>query len=208
VPYSSAESYGDFSSYHIPSNCSLQLDISATSVITCGSDGFIKFFGAQGGTPPYQYSLDGVNFASNAADGYYFLKPGRYTIYVRDSKGVTTTLSADLIGYCFVSATTTAAGCGRNDGSIDVATVNGIAPYSYSIDGIHFQVSNVFTGLAPGSYTVIVKDVNRETSAATVIRYRRLSYCYRNRYGSHLRQQYRIDHGDRRKRDAALPVFD
>jgi len=32
--------------------------------------------------------------------------------------------------------------------------------YEYSLDGITFQQSNVFTGLAPGAYTVYVRDTN------------------------------------------------
>jgi gliding motility-associated-like protein len=34
-----------------------------------------------------------------------------------------------------------------------------IINFEYSIDGIHFQESNVFTNLEPGAYTVFVRDV-------------------------------------------------
>jgi hypothetical protein len=33
-----------------------------------------------------------------------------------------------------------------------------MAPYSYSIDGVHFQASGNFTGLALGDYTLIMRD--------------------------------------------------
>src|SRR5690606_35205674 len=37
---------------------------------------------------------------------------------------------------------------------------SGIGTYQYSIDGIHFQPENTFTNLAPGMYTIYVKDMN------------------------------------------------
>jgi len=45
-----------------------------------------------------------------------------------------------------------------NAGTITVNTTGAIAPYTYSIDGTNFQTSNVFTGLAAGDYTVVIKD--------------------------------------------------
>ncbi|HXB43300.1 MAG TPA: gliding motility-associated C-terminal domain-containing protein [Puia sp.] len=168
IPYNDATPYNNFSSYYIGSNCSLTLNISEISVITCGNDGFIQFFEALGGTPPYQYSIDGIHFEPNPALAYYYLAPGRYTIYAKDSEGLTTSESVDLIGFCFVSATTTEANCGKSDGSITVTIGNGIPPFSYSIDGTHFQTSNIFNDLPAGTYTIIVKDINRQTSAAAV----------------------------------------
>jgi len=52
----------------------------------------------------------------------------------------------------------TVATCGRADGSLTVTTVFGNNPaVTYSIDGINFQQSNMFEGLAPGTYTVEAK---------------------------------------------------
>jgi len=56
-------------------------------------------------------------------------------------------------------------GCSNsNTGSISVVAtggVPGVAPnplYRYSIDGVNFQVSNLFTNLTPNTYTIFVKD--------------------------------------------------
>jgi hypothetical protein len=45
------------------------------------------------------------------------------------------------------------------NGSISVATNYGLAPYTYSINnGVTYQSSNIFNGLCPNTYTVLVKD--------------------------------------------------
>jgi gliding motility-associated-like protein len=46
---------------------------------------------------------------------------------------------------------------GGNDGVITVNAAGGNSGYTYSIDGVNFQPSNVFN-VAPGPYTVTVKD--------------------------------------------------
>ena len=168
IPFSIAESYDNYSSYHIGSNCPITLNISATSLATCGNSGFIQFFEALGGTPPYEYALDGTGYAPNTDLVYHFLAPGRHTIYVRDAKGISTSTSVDLIDRCQVALNASQATCHKNDGTITVENGNGIPPFSYSIDGINFQTGNVFTGLHAGTYSIIVKDLNNQTSAGSV----------------------------------------
>jgi gliding motility-associated-like protein len=62
----------------------------------------------------------------------------------------------------------TDASCGNNNGTITITGNGGATPYSYSIDGIHFQNSNIFSGLAPGDYTVSLKDLNGKPAQITV----------------------------------------
>lgn len=57
------------------------------------------------------------------------------------------------------------------NGSITVETYNGVAPYSYSINnGLTYQSSNIFQGLCPNNYTVVVQDsdANVVTVGATI----------------------------------------
>lgn len=60
------------------------------------------------------------------------------------------------------TATPSPATCnGGSNGSITVGTVsNGTAPYQYKLGNGAFQSGSTFTGLAPGTYAVTVKDAN------------------------------------------------
>jgi gliding motility-associated-like protein len=51
-----------------------------------------------------------------------------------------------------------------NDGSIEVIATGGITPLSYSIDGGAPQSSNIFTGLAAGTHTIIITDATNQCS--------------------------------------------
>lgn len=46
------------------------------------------------------------------------------------------------------------------EGSITVAATGGSSPYTYSVNGVDFQSSATFTGLAAGSYTITVEDAD------------------------------------------------
>jgi gliding motility-associated-like protein len=48
--------------------------------------------------------------------------------------------------------------CGAGNGSITAYALFGTPPYQYSLNGGNFSPANTFTGLAAGSYTVMVKD--------------------------------------------------
>jgi hypothetical protein len=49
---------------------------------------------------------------------------------------------------------------GKSSGEIIVSASGGTGPYRYSIDGVNFQSSGSFSGLASGDYTVVVNDAN------------------------------------------------
>jgi uncharacterized repeat protein (TIGR01451 family) len=57
---------------------------------------------------------------------------------------------------------------GANNGTITITATGGVSPLSYSIDGGgSFVAGNVFTGLAPGAYNVVVKDALGSTASYT-----------------------------------------
>lgn len=133
-----------------------------------GNDGTITAT-ATGGTSPYQFSIDGVNFQiSNVFSG---LATGLYTITLKDANGFTATTTIFVPETCInVNAIVTDATCGNNNGKItaSASASNGTAPYQYSIDGVNFQSSNIFNGLAPGTYTVTAKDNSGETGTKSL----------------------------------------
>ena len=61
--------------------------------------------------------------------------------------------------------------CSGYDGTVTVtANGGGTPPYQYSIDnGVTYQASNIFTGVANGSYNIIVRDANQCTANAPVV---------------------------------------
>jgi hypothetical protein len=49
---------------------------------------------------------------------------------------------------------------GQSNGEVSVSATSGTSPYMFSIDGINFQSSGIFSNLEGNNYTVTVKDVN------------------------------------------------
>lgn len=114
---------------------------------------------ASGGTGVLEYSLDGINF--QASNEFLNVADGIYTLTVQDENGCTATEEV-IVAVNTLQATAaieTAIVCGgSNTGAITVTTLGGQAPYTYSLNGGTPQASNVFTGLAAGSYTVVITD--------------------------------------------------
>jgi gliding motility-associated-like protein len=126
---------------------------------TCGlNNGSITAFGS-GGTAPLQYSINGNTF--QASNTFANVSPGSYTVTVKDAIGCSQTfaVTVDNVPPPTVSATTASATCSNSNGSITVTGSNGIPPYQYSINGgVTYQPGNVFGSLAPGAYTITIKD--------------------------------------------------
>jgi hypothetical protein len=119
----------------------------------------------------YEYSLDGINFQSNNV--FANLKKGTYTVYIRDYRGCTATHS-EIIIYEPTSLSAnfeiTPLTCDSTTGKLNIIALGGTAPYQYSIDnGNTYTSSNLFTGLFPGSYAIIVKDAQNTTASSTAV---------------------------------------
>jgi len=132
----------------------------------CGGNGATITIHATGGTLPYEYSLDGVNYQSN---NIFNVSVGTFQAYVRDAGGVTSSASVSISKHCLlVIADGTDPGCANTGGKITAVASNGIEPYAYSIDATNWQASPDFTGLVAGSYTVYVLDDAGQGSAGFV----------------------------------------
>jgi hypothetical protein len=143
----------------------------AVTPITClNSTGTIAV-SVSGDVGPYQYSLDnGITYvSSNVFTG---LAPGTYNIMVRDAKNNTTSIVTVIapLSVPTISATVNSnVLCkGDNTGSITAIATSGQVPYTYSLDGITFNTSNVFTNLRVGTFNITVKDTNDCTATTTI----------------------------------------
>ena len=148
------------------------LSISANNIgTTCTqSNGSITASG-DGGTGVLQYAINGGSYQSSA--NFNNLAAGNYTVTVQDANGCTastTTNITDAPSAVIVNITTTPVGCnGQSDGTVDIVANSGTAPLNYSIDnGLTFQAGSFFSGLAAGSYSIVVSDANGCTTTSSI----------------------------------------
>jgi len=129
-----------------------------------------------GGTSNYTYSwYGGVIGGGQTASTATGLTAGTYTCAITDANGctasntVTVTQPATLLA---LTPSSTSTGCGTATGSASVATVGGTGAdtYTWTPGNPTGQGTNTITGLAAGSYTVIVQDANScpQTSIYTI----------------------------------------
>jgi large repetitive protein len=125
-------------------------------------DGNIEIF-VSGGIPPYRYSVDG---GTTFQAGSYFgdLQPGIYQAVVEDAlfcpvslpEGILLEAAAEIVidNYLVSNATCN----GAEDGEISVEASGGEGIIEYSIDGVDWQGSGIFSDLGAGVYTVRIRD--------------------------------------------------
>jgi hypothetical protein len=120
-----------------------------------------------GGTAPYTYNINAGTFQSSST--FNNLSAGNYTIIAKDAIGCTGTTSVTLTnpnpcsGVTINQTITTTAHmpCSTpNNGSLTSSATGGLAPYTYSLNGVNFQASGLFSNLGAGNYIVTAKDAN------------------------------------------------
>jgi hypothetical protein len=125
---------------------------------------------ATGGTAPYQYSADNVNF--QYGNVFTNLSSGQHNVFVKDANGCESSYNVtieDPIPLTSTAAITKPLNCGVK-ATITVTAAGGIAPYQYSIDGgLTYKTANVFTTLNAGTYNAVVKDAANTISNTTTI---------------------------------------
>ena len=122
-----------------------------------------------------QYSIDGGATFGNSSV-FTGLIAGDYDVVIQYTSGTsvcatnaqTVTINEN-IAISGTAELTSGFTCTGN-GTITVTGVTGgDAPYTYSIDGVTFQASNVFTDLTQGTYTITIRDANDCTSITNEI---------------------------------------
>ncbi|HCA83036.1 MAG TPA: hypothetical protein DEP18_04555, partial [Flavobacteriales bacterium] len=148
-------------SYTVTAPPAISGTAAATAVLCVGQCNGTVTVTAAGGTGALQYSIDGGAFqASNVFNG---ICAGPHVITVRDANNCTFTINVTVNTPTAVTGSITVtnpASCGANNGSFTASGSGGTGAIQYSINGTTFQASGTFTGLAPGSYTVTIRDAN------------------------------------------------
>ena len=139
---------------------------------TCGQSNGSFTVSWTGGTGPY--NISGGFSQNNATSPHTFsnVSSGTYVVTITDVNGCTSSASESVGNGSgpVANATSTAATCGGNNGSVTVIWSNGVAPFTISGDLTQSNASSpsVFNNLVAGAYNVIVSDANGCTSVAAV----------------------------------------
>ena len=112
------------------------------------------------GTPPYQYAIN--DLPPQDAPVFNFLCPGYYAITVTDSLNAMATIDLLVNDAPPLNASVNILSSGNlPSGVITINASGGTPPYTYNVDELGFllEQNNIFSNIAPGSYTVGVVDV-------------------------------------------------
>jgi hypothetical protein len=138
--------------------------------VTCSgaSTGFVNL-AVLGGSSPYTYAWSNGATTKDIAS----LAAGTYTVTVTDAKGCTASASATLTSPAAVtvslSSKTNVTCNGGTNGALTLVGSGGTGSLNYSIDGVAWQTSNVFSSLVQGTYTVRARDQNNCVSPAPLV---------------------------------------
>ncbi|HSK13900.1 MAG TPA: DUF1565 domain-containing protein, partial [Phnomibacter sp.] len=126
---------------------------------------------ANGGTAPYTYSLDGVNY--QPGNVFSNLAAGNYMVYVQDAAGCIASANATLTAppaIVIVPTSVTGTCAGTSNGNVDVTISGGTGRYSFAWTGPNGFTFNRedLTRVAAGTYTLVVTDANGCTATLAV----------------------------------------
>ena len=142
--------------------------VSQTDITVRGaSTGSVTLAGG-GGTAPYRYSKDGINFQTSPI--FNSLPAGLHTFTILDAAFNTALLDVAVAEpgtfTASVGSKTDVSINGQSTGEVILDASGGTPPYRYSKNGTAFQTLPTFGALAAGTYTFTVRDA---VSATTVV---------------------------------------
>ena len=129
----------------------------STTIANCSNNGTITISAT--GSTGFTYKLN-AGGSYQSSNTFTSLAAGSYTVFAKDAAGCEKSTSAIVASTApiSVSATSTPAINCVNNGTI-TATASGGTGFTYKLNAAGtFQASNIFNGLAAGSYTVFAKE--------------------------------------------------
>jgi len=157
----------------------LAVTLVSTAPATCGSNSGAVTVSGSGGTIPYSYSIGGAGQAGGTFSG---LAAGSYTVTITDAHNCTSTVTAVVTAanapIASVLSQQNVTCFGGVNGSVLIGVAGGTNPIHYSLNGGASQLSNNFTSLNVGNYTVTITDANNCSSVVnfTITSPTQLSY--------------------------------
>ena len=149
----------------------LTATISARRDVSCSgkSDGELTI-SANGGSAPYSYSIDGLNYQSSPVFGG--LQKGNYLIRVKDNNACVLQISGAVAEPAALQLQVLQASgidCfGNASGKISIAGAGGSGAYTYTLNNLPGQPSGVFDNLTAGTYLLSVSDANACTARQSI----------------------------------------
>ena len=133
---------------------------SSKTAILCNGGSSTVTVSATGGTAPY------------SGTGTFSRSAGTYSFTVTDANSCTATTTGNITQPSALTLSLQAGACSSgSNGSVTATFGNGTAPYQVKIDAGAYAAATspkTFTGLAPGSHTITVKDANGCTKSNSV----------------------------------------
>ncbi|MCX6318605.1 MAG: T9SS type A sorting domain-containing protein [Bacteroidetes bacterium] len=123
---------------------------------------------ASGGTPPFEYSLNGGAYQTS---NLFTVPAGTYTVTVRNASLCIGVAPVVIVTQPLAISVAVAAGtinCNGGTTTLTVTASGGTGTLQYSINGGAYQGSNVFT-VSAGSYSITVRDANNCTRTASTV---------------------------------------
>jgi gliding motility-associated-like protein len=130
-----------------------------------------------GGTPPYTFTWTGPGGFSSNVQSPSGLAAGTYCVTIRDSNGCTNGAGGQCLTLtqpagnltATVSSSAPVSCFGQANGTATVSPTGGTTPYTYTWNSSPIQNTATATNLAPGTYTITVRDVNACVATNSVV---------------------------------------
>lgn len=136
----------------------------STQTVSCAGGTGSASVAVSSGTSPFTYVWSNGTSASAITAA-----AGTYSISVTDAAGCTGTQTASIAqpAAITVSVSSTGASCGQSNGTVTSSIGGGTTPYTYNWTG--GGTASSVTGLAAGSYSLVVTDGNGCTNSTSAV---------------------------------------